>query len=403
MMASSKSVPVQQKLYELGKPALQLVRFVGYLPFTISNNYELTSSYRSIPLLWASFLCSVAVLKVVNYSILSPDSTQMIGLDKVQVFCQLMLALTGIISVIVLTIKGILTMKQGVRFWEKNCSQLHEFVGLDPSFDFCVQSNEHYSLFPKVARETRIGCMFICFYGIVTPVVVFTTNTTPTGVKLTSVLAGFHGNVQSWVSVAITTLLRASMAFSYLYMGLSAYLTFYLKLYGLCFKMIVEKLKKLTAAELGNPNLQLCEKPLGCLYCPYIPFCIHDTREVAISTCLGAYQLIEELVSEFNAHFSFELVFEALRTIISVLIYAFFVTTRGIDRVSTLITLGPAFALCIRFYSLATAATEVRSGGEAIACQLHRLDIDKITAGTRAKVDAQISNQILGNDFHSNA
>ena len=80
------------------------------------------------------------------------------------------------------------------------------------------------------------------------------------------------------------------------------------------------------------------------------------------------------------------MIVDACKSISSVLVFAFFVITRGVGPVAALVTIGPALVMGFRLFALATEATELKTGADAIACELQRLDMDKLTVGTRAKV-----------------
>ena len=385
--ARSGCMPIQQTLYELGKPALQLVRFVGYFPFRASKTYGITASYRRAPFLWSMFLCATALFKIFNFHVLIGfnASVRTRNFDKVEAFCQLLLTTTAIIAVFSLTLKGILTMKQAVNFWNRNCSLLQEFTDLHPSLNFCIQSNQYQKLFQKIARKIKFPCIFIWFYGIITPAVLLRTRISPLGVKHKSDAVGFHRPDGSWVSMTISIGLQASISISYLYMSLAAYMALFLMVYSACLKIIATELKKLSG-EHNKDNLKLSEMSVGSPYSPYLEAWVQETREVAVRNYLRGYQLIEDLVAEFNSQFSFEMIVDACKSISSVLVFAFFVITRGVDPAIALVTIGPALVMGLKLFALATEATEVKTGADTIACELQKLDMDKLTVGTRAKV-----------------
>ena len=385
--AKPSSVPVQQKLYEWGKPALHLVRIIGYFPFSVSKNFGLSGSYRSIPFMWSTFLCVIALLKIVNLCARTASKAvvPLSDLDKVEAFCQLLLATAAVTAVFSFTLKGIVTLKQAVNFWNTNCSMLQEFTDLHPSFNFCLHSNPCHEMFQKIAFRMKFPCIFIWLYGIITPAVMFLAHISPLGVRQTSEAVIIQGLSESWVSMTIKIAFQASISMTYLYMSLTAYMAFFLMVYSACLKIIATELKKLSHQH-SKDHLKLSEKSLGSLYSPFLEACIQETQEVDIRICLRAYQLIEDLVAEFNSQFSFEIIVDACKSVSSILVYAFFVITRGVGPLAALVTLGPAIAMGFRLLALATEATEVKKGADAVACELQRLDMDKLTAGTRVKV-----------------
>ena len=384
--ASPSIVTVQQKLYQLGKPALQLVRIVGYFPFTVSKK-GLNASYRSVPFIWSVFLCAVALFKLVFLFVINGfnAAVELSNLDKVEAFCQLVLAAVTISAVFSFTLKGILTMKQAVHFWNRNCFLLREFTELHPSLNFCIQSNQHQKLFYKIAWKMKFPCVLIWLYGIIIPAVTGLMGMSPLAVQLTTEAAGSHGSDDSWSIMTLRAVLHASICISFLYMSLAAYMALFLMVYSACLKMIATELKQLSH-ERRKDGLQPPEKSLGSLYGPFLEAYIKETREVDIRNFLRAYQLIEDLVAEFNSQFSFEIILEATKSVVSILVYAFFVITRGVGPLAALVTIGPAVVMGFRLYALATEATEVKKGADGIACELQKLDMDELTVGTRAKV-----------------
>ena len=269
-MTETLRKPMRQSLYEMAKPSLMILRLIGYFPFTINRDFELTCNYFSLPFIWSLFLIIVVMTKACFFYLTSGSTAlyrRSTELDKVEAFCQNLLAITALAVSLVCMGKGLLASKSAAIFWKTNSAKLEEFSNIQCSFEFVSPSSTYFSMFRQISIKSKAGAVVTLLYGLITPNTMFALDLTPTGVQRhrPTDTAVDSNSTWSWSQTLIRATFQASAMIPYLLICLTAYINLHLRIYSACFTIIAKELNKIVLETDEDGKTKLFIKSLGSL------------------------------------------------------------------------------------------------------------------------------------------
>ncbi|CAG7684534.1 unnamed protein product [Allacma fusca] len=364
----------------MSEPLLVTLQSVGYFPLTLTQNSRVVFSYKSLPFIWTVLYIFLLTLSDVTYYTgvyyrgQSADflgSTERLAYFSVSVAASLF---TEILRHVTLW-----KSKATERFWELNCKRLQEFTRLSNRFDFSSRDCKHAGYFVVIEntclRSIRFGLIYSFVFSLLT---------------LWQKIYGIQKKNTGWDTLDYVTT-PATMFWNFniaVDVTFTIYMTLFLKVYCSCFRIIAEELREMSEMLQKNNNGVMN----NIKFLPGTEFLNkeHPTDSFQVlKDCFRAYELLEELVTGFNAHFSFEIIWQILFSFV-------FVCIRGFCGIFFLIMLsfpGVFYMICNisiylwKLYYLASNCSDMDLAIRAVSAQLHRIDHDKIPTSMQSKAN----------------
>lgn len=386
---------LKKLLHKAARPALLAMRVIGYMPNSISHQYEVTSRFCSIPFLWSVIVLAILLTGASqlyeNQRLLFKNKFITSTMDKV---CRLMVAWTFTLSSCGFGIKALLSMNATKKFWSLNYLKLEELAQISQQFDF--RSAGFQKLKRKITRSTIKWTLIAgCFSFSMASLGAVVQSTMSSYAK---VVNGSSNSSNDTVSEPKTSksvsgrgfflliAMTASFLVAHLYMILSVYMCFFLQLYGSFLKAITTEMRE-------------CRVPFVAGSHPYLvkvnssSRCMPDMFTKKVKDCIRAYYIIKDLVDAFSRHFTVELTIVLLVSLITIITSAFFGMYHGFNDVrhhnwiNMLTTFIRIMAYAVVLYAVASVSTGLTRQADEFREELVRIDMDFVSTPMQAKVN----------------
>lgn len=399
-MKNEKQDSVQKLLYKTFKPALGILRLIGYFPHSISKHYEVTNCFCSVPFFWSLFVLFILLLGNMQLY-LKQDwmfKTGEATTTATERFCKVLLAWTFMLAASTLGAKGLLSIKATKKFWNLNYVKLEELGQINPHFD--LTSTGFQPLRKKITRITLIWTsLAVSFCALIVGVATTQAQITPL-VRVLGMSRDLNNDTSAEKQAPTSTpgtilLLPVVMVViffvAYLYITMSVYMTCFLQLYDACLKIIVAQLQEATGKFPGNHPYAI--KIDRTMKHRDITF----TRKVR--DCIRAYYVITDLTAAFSHQFTVEITIVVLVSLITILVSAFFAMYTGLnDWMNIMIPFIRIGIFVTHLYAITTVSSRLTSRADEFRQELVRIDMDMVSTSMQTQVTCKNYGFICGID-----
>ncbi|CAG7823859.1 unnamed protein product [Allacma fusca] len=373
-------ISIPEKLLSISKPLIYTLRISGYYPICIVDKFKLRLNYLSFPFIWTSTYLFLLFLSDVTYYVSSYSIGHVVDqLGNIERLSHGLVSLSASIFTEILRTFTFLKRREIISFWDYNCKKLEGFIKLRSNFDFCsIGKHDRYfnGISCLVRRRVKFGIVFSITFALL---------------ELWTQITNVQNKRRSF-SLIDAIAITASMFWNFniaIDVMLTLYITFFLKVYCACFKIIGDELAATSYWE--RPRKTKSEKFQFIELFSELEYPGRDEadRVRAITDCIDAYYIVEDLVSECNCHFAFEMSWQILFSFI-------FVCARAFCSIFLLLILSVPSVLYMtcnvsiylwKVYSLANNCSAIDIAVKRITMQLHFIDLESVPTWLQTKIN----------------
>ena len=377
---------IRHGMCDMIRPPTKVMTLAGYFPHVFTEDYRLSATFFTSPLIWSLFILVSTIGKVLAFSLLrSTLFPHLQSSSSTEQFCNQLLFFTLYSTSCFFKVQAVIKRKQTASFWNRTCSLLQQFCNGDKDFNLFSSEGKYHYLYIFNCARVKAGAWIIVGYSILVPIL----QTFEHPGKLSGHQDFDQGTSNNDTAIAlpenvtyiIIFLLRFTSSFTQLHASFVAFIIVFIKTYAACLQIILSEMKETIS------QLQASSLPITSVNSAAEPS-YGNKHAQKVKNCIESYDVLEDLVELFNEHFAAEIICHILFSVVSILVHAFYMVFRQLQGtiVSKMTTLVPPLTLGIQLYVIATDATRFRTLAKAIMVELSKIDPEKVPRPLQFKV-----------------
>ena len=352
---------VGQKLFDMSSGCIRALQFLGYLHCSVNHdNKKFVTWDWKWSTLYFIFNAVICVSVPCTTIMVQQRTAKVLSMTPTETFCVVLDCITFLFLKLYFVSAQYVKRGSSARFWNLHLDKAEAFTQIVQHFKIGYGVNSH-EINPDTRRLfqavliilTAILCWHV-FYFYADFWKPLPDTPTPAFLYIATVFSFF------WLTLF------------YLHASYSVYLTFYLKFYTGCVKLINSELRDL---KIFSNN---CRPARDSSY-EVRNIVAENSAVQRISSCLHAYHLVGELVREFNVQFAKDIIVELMTAVTAITSCTFFMLIWGVDKVElqNVVLLLPALPFALEIFWLSSQAAALEAEARFVIHNLSLLPLDE--------------------------